>query len=132
MAKPRAARNISTPSPKVNLRKLRTELKLIPNDIRREMRYLDLLLSEKNSSRTEVEKNLLKDLIDGAKKKVKAHQDRLWRFERCQEQMKERKTFDMKLLTPDEFELLKKAPTPRKSRQKVVSDRGRRRTGTDG
>jgi len=132
MAKPRVARNISTRCPKINLRKLRTELKLIPNDIRREMRYLDLLLSEKNSSRTEVEKSLLKDLIDGAKEKVKAHQDRLWRFERCQEQMKERKTFDTKLLTPDEFEFLQKDTTPSKPRRKAASDRGRRLTGTDG
>jgi len=116
---------------RINLRKLKKELKLIPSDIKREMRFLDLLFSEKNIVRTKVEKDVLKDMIEEAKKVVKIHQNRFERYQECYKQLKEKKSFDTGLLNPEEIQTLKKLPAAGKTKQPGAVKENRR-TGTDG
>ncbi len=113
----------------LNLRKLKKELKLIPFDIQREVRFLDLLFAERNLVRTEVERDVLRELIDRAKKMVVHHQNRLDRYKECYKQYKSKKSFDTNLLLPDELLGLLKLP-PQESG--LPQDKADFRTGTDG
>ena len=94
--------------PGLDLRKLKKELKLVPFDIKREMRFLDLLFTERNIVRTQAEREVLKDMIDRASKMVEFYQNRLTRFEECYKQFREKKSFDNSLLFPEELQLLLK------------------------
>ena len=97
----------------VSLRQLKKELKLIPNDIKREMRFLDLLFADRNFVRTQAEKEVLKDFIDSAKEMVEFHQNRLERYQACYDQLKTKKAFDLGLLLPDELHALHPAEMPK-------------------
>ena len=110
MGRPRTNGNNSKNLTGISIRQLKKELKLIPNDIKREMRFLDLLFVEKNFSRTQAEKEVLKDFMDRAKKMVEFHQNRLERYQQCYDQLKEKKTFDLSLLLPDELQFLRGEP----------------------
>ena len=132
MARPKKAHQKPTNGNNgINLRSLKKELKLIPHDIKREMRFLDLLFNEKSSVRTEVEKDVLVDLISKAKKMVQLHQNRLERYEECYKQLKAKKSFDTNLLFPEELKSLQKTSS-RKTRQSASADKDGLRTGTDG
>ena len=115
----------------VSLRQLKKELKLIPNDIKREMRFLDLLFAERNFVRTEAEKEVLKDFIDSTKQMVEFHQNRLERYQACYDQLKTKKAFDLGLLLPDELNALQSGPSL-KEKPAYSTDGQRLRTGTDG
>jgi hypothetical protein len=115
----------------VSLRQLKKELKLIPNDIKREMRFLDLLFAERNFVRTEAEREVLKDFIDSAKQMVEFHQNRLERYQACYDQLKTKKAFDLGLLLPDELNALQSGPSL-KEKPAYSTHRQRLRTGTDG
>ena len=115
----------------VSLRQLKKELKLIPNDIKREMRFLDLLFAERNFVRTEAEKEVLKDFIDSTKQRVEFHQNRLERYQACYDQLKTKKAFDLDLLLPDELNALQSGASL-KEEPASSTDGQRLRTGTDG
>jgi hypothetical protein len=115
----------------IDLRKLRKELKLIPFDIKREMRFLDLLFSERNIVRTQAEREVLRDLIDRASDSVKFYQSRLVRFQECYNQFKEKKSFDNTLLFPDEVQTLQKW-TEGEQNGETHQRNHDMRTGTDG
>jgi hypothetical protein len=115
----------------VNLRQLKKELKLIPNDIKREVRFLDLLFAERNFVRTEAEREVLKDFIDSAKEMTEFHQNRLERYQACYDQLKTKKAFDLGLLLPDELNALQSGPYL-KEKPAYSTDGLRLLTGTDG
>jgi hypothetical protein len=115
----------------VNLRELKKELKLIPKDIKREVRFLDLLFAERNFVRTDAEREVLKDFIDSAKQMAEFHQNRLERYQACYEQLKKKKAFDLGLLLPDELNALQRGPSLKEKRA-YSTDGQRFRTGTDG
>ncbi len=118
--------------PGIDLRKLKKELKLIPFDIKREMRFLDLLFTERNIVRTQAEREVLKDMIDGARKMVEFYQGRLDRFEECYKRFKEKKAFDNSLLRPDELQNILKLSAEKKSAIAAEQKGDDLRTGTDG
>ncbi len=131
MARQRKKGKVADKFPGIDLRKLKKELKLIPFDIKREMRFLDLLFSERNIVRTQAEREVLKDLIDHAGKTVKFYQNRLIRFQECYNRYKEKKSFDNNLLMPEEMQSLLKWPNPSANEQPSQQE-GDLRTGTDG
>jgi hypothetical protein len=116
---------------RVSLRQLKKELKLIPNDIKREVRFLDLLFAERNFVRTEAEREVLKDFIYSAKQMAEFHQNRLERYQACYDQLKTRKAFDLGLLLPDELNALQSG-TSLKEKLAYPTEGQRFRTGTDG
>lgn len=117
----------------VNVRKLKKELKRILADIHREMRYLDLLFLEKNKVRTQVERDVVKELIERAKKVLETHQNKMDRYRECYQQFKARKSFDSGLLKPEELESLIKIPLEKESPDLIPVHRQQNlRTGTDG
>jgi len=119
------------PEHPVSIRQLKKELKLIPNDIKREMRFLDLLLTENNQVRTQVEKEVVGDFIVKAKAMVEYHQGRLERFEACYRQIKEKNSFDFSLLRPEELQnLLEQQSAVAHDRSSV--EKPPLRTGTHG
>jgi hypothetical protein len=131
MGRPRAKRTNSRNRTGVSIRELKKELKLIPNDIKREMRFLDLLFAERDFSRTEAEREVLKDFIDSAKKMVEFHQNRLERYQECYEQLKAKKALDLSLLFPDELQSLRGQPSQKEAAAYSPEEEGLR-TGTDG
>lgn len=131
MGRPRNSQNRSKKFNGLSLRNLKRELKLIPFDIKREVRFLDLLFSERNIVRTQVEKDVLMDLIDRAKKMVHFHQNRLDRYEECYRQVKEEKSFDSNLFFPDELQSLLHPPG-KAGKQESLQRKQSLRTGTDG
>ncbi len=131
MGRPRTNQNHSRNRSGVSLRLLKRELKLIPNDINREMRFLDLLFAERNISRTQAEREVLKEFIDSSKAMVEYHQDRLERYQQCYDQLKEKKAFDLALLLPDELRFLQGEPSRAESAPDLPEQEGLR-TGTDG
>jgi GDP-D-mannose dehydratase len=88
----------------LGLRQIKRELKMIPHDIKRQMRFMDLLLNENNQVRTEVEREVVREHIVEAKAMVEFHQGRLERFEECYKQIKEKNSFDFSLLRPEELQ----------------------------
>ena len=131
MGRPRTNRSKPRNRAGVSLRDLKKELKLIPNDIKREMRFLDLLFAERDLSRTEAEREVLKDFIDQAKKMVEFHQNRLERYQLCYDQLKAKKAFDVSLLLPAELQSLRGEPLQPEAAT-YATDTERLRTGTDG
>ena len=131
MARPRTNRNNSKNQTGISLRQLKKELKLIPNDIKREMRFLDLLFAERSFVRTQAEREVLKDFMDRAKQMVEFHQNRLERFQKCYDQLKATRAFDLGLLFPDELQLLRGEPSQGERPESVTEGEGLR-TGTDG
>jgi hypothetical protein len=95
----------------VSLRQLKKELKLIPNDIKREMRFLDLLFADRNFVRTQAEREVLKQA--------------------CYDQLKTKKAFDLGLLLPDELHALQSGPSQKEKPAYTIERQGLR-TGTDG
>jgi hypothetical protein len=87
----------------IDLRALRKEIRMIPFGIKKEMRFLDLLFNEKRTSRTQVEKEVLIELIEKARDVIQAHQDKLDRFQKFYNQMRSGKHSDTGLLTPEEI-----------------------------
>lgn len=132
MARPRKTKKQTARHNGIDLRKLKKELKLIPFDIKREMRFLDLLFSERNIVRTQAEREVLKDLIDRASGTVKFYQNRLLRFQECYDLTKEKKPIDHSLLLPDERESLLKWPDGVAEQAPPVDENPDLRTGTDG
>ena len=131
MGRPRTNGNNSKNRTGISIRELKKELKLIPNDIKREMRFLDLLFAERDFSKTEAEREVLKDFIDNAKKMVEFHQNRLDRYQQCYDQLKAKKAFDVSLLLPAELRSLRGEPLqPEESTYPTEEER--LRTGTDG
>jgi hypothetical protein len=131
MPRPRTNKKNSRKPNGVSLRQLKKELKLIPNDIKREMRFLDLLFAERNFVRTQAEKEVLKDFIDSAKEMVEFHQNRLERFQTCYDQLKAKKSFDLALLFPDELHALQGGSTQAETSASSINQETLR-TGTDG
>ena len=131
MGRPRTNGNNSKNRTGISIRQLKKELKLIPNDIKREMRFLDLLFAEKSFSRTQAEQEVLKDFMDSAKRMVEFHRKRLDRYQQCYDQLKAKKTFDLSLLLPHELQSLRGKPS--KAEASARSTEGEElRTGTDG
>jgi hypothetical protein len=117
----------------VSLRQLKKELKLIPNDIKREMRFLDLLFAERDFSRTRAEREVLLEFIEGARKMVEFHQNRLERYQKCYDQLKKEKTFSTDLLFPEELQSLRTGATHEDSGDfEIEAPVQGLRTGTDG
>ena len=131
MARQRANQNKSKDQTGISLRQLKKELKLIPNDIKREMRFLDLLFAERSFVRTQAEMEVLKDFMESAKEMVEFHQNRLERFQKCYDQLKATKAFDLGLLFPDELQSLQSRPSQRE-KPECATERAGLRTGTDG
>ena len=131
MARQRANQNKSKDQTGISLRQLKKELKLIPNDIKREVRFLDLLFAERNFLRTEAEREVVKDFIDSAKQMAEFHQNRLERYQACYDQLKTTKVFDLGLLLPDELKALQSGSSSKKELT-YWTDGQRFRTGTDG
>ena len=134
MARPRARvkRDSIINRKGISIREFKKELKLIPNDIKREMRFLDLLFAERNFVRTQAEREVLRDFINGAKEMVEFHQNRLERYQKCYEQLKARKGFDLELLFPNELRSLQEQPSQREAPAYLTQGQERLRTGTDG
>ena len=118
----------------LSIRKLKRELKAILLDVHREMRYIDLLFVERNSARTQVERDVVLDLIDRAKKMLETHQKRLDRYRECYRQFREKKSFDRDLLNPEELRALLKWPAEEQLEPCLDSALRHHnlRTGTDG
>ena len=132
MGRPRKTnRNNAKNRTGINVRQLKKELKLIPNDIKREMRFLDLLFSERNFSRTQAEREVLKDFINSAKGMVEFHQKRLERYQQFYDQLKAKKAFDLTLLLPDELQSLQDQPSHAEASEYSTEGEGLL-TGTDG
>jgi hypothetical protein len=131
MGRPRTNGNNSKNRTGISIRQLKKELKLIPNDIKREMRFLDLLFAEKSFSRTQAEQEVLKDFMDRAKKMVEFHRKRLDRYQQCYDQLKAKKAPDLSLLLPHELQSLRGKSS--KAEASARSTEGEElRTGTDG
>lgn len=90
----------------MSLRLLKKELKLIPMDLKREMRFLDLLLVEHEHAKTQAEKDVIRDFLAASRSRVEYHQKRLERYEECYRQLKETKACDTSLLLPEELHRL--------------------------
>jgi hypothetical protein len=131
MGRPRTNRKKTGNQTGVSLRQLKKELKLIPNDIKREMRFLDLLFAERSLSRTQAELEVLRDFIQRAKGMVEFHQNRLERYQECYDQLKAKKAFDLGLLLPDELLSLRGGPSKPEASDYPTEGEGLR-TGTDG
>ncbi len=131
MGRPRNNRKKAGNQTGVTLRQLKKELKLIPNDIKREMRFLDLLFAEQNFSRTQAEREVLRDFIQKAKGRVEFHQNRLERYQLCYDQLKATKAFDVGLLLPEELQSLGSRPSGAEELEYASQEEGLR-TGTDG
>ncbi len=131
MGRPRTNPNNSKNRTGVSMRQLKKELKLIPNDIKREMRFIDLLFAERKFSRTQAEREVLNDFMDSAKKMVEFHQNRLERYQQCYDQLKAKKAFDLGLLLPDELRSLRGEPSQAEASEYSTDGEGLR-TGTDG
>jgi len=131
MARPRNHRKNAKNRNGINLRLLKKELKLIPNDIKREMRFLDLLFAERNFVRTQAEREVLKDFIDTARGMVEFHQNRLERYQKCYDQLKAKKAFDHGLLLPEELHALQDG-SPCTEEPDYAANVESLRTGTDG
>ena len=131
MGRPRRNNKGSAKQNGINLRQFKKELKLIPNDIKREMRFLDLLFAERNFVRTQAEREVLKDFIDSTKEMVEFHQDRLERYQMCYNQLKATKGFDLALLFLSELVALQGDSTQADKAACPVEDESLR-TGTDG
>ncbi len=118
----------------VSVRELKKELKLIPSDIKREMRFLDLLLAEKNTAKTQAEREVLAEFIDTSKQRVKFHQNRLERYQECYNRLKSKKELDPGLLLPEEIEALRASPPAAEgpNRKDPLFEKEGLRTGTDG
>jgi hypothetical protein len=131
---PRTRKDQSARLIALNIRKLKRDLKAILLDVHREIRFLDLLFIERNSVRTEVEREVLKEMIERAKKMIEFHQNRLERYRECYRQVKERKSFDRSLLKPEELQSLLKLPAPGLAELAPGSAQSQEglRTGTDG
>ena len=115
----------------VSLRQLKRELKLLPADIKKQRRFLDLLHAEKQTVRTDVEKAVLIDFINTSKEKVDFFENRLDRYQQCYDQLKETKSFNRGLLFPDELEALKRKPKNKTSKKAFIGENDLL-TGTDG
>lgn len=113
----------------LNLRLLKKELKLIPMDLKREMRFLDLLLTEFEHAKTQAEKDVILDYLNASRARVEYHQKRLERYEECYRQMKETKGCDTSLLLPEELYRLQQNHEEVSSVEPQESDL---RTGTHG
>ena len=117
----------------IDLRALRREIRMIPFGIRKEMRFLDLLFNEKSASRTQVEKEVLVELIEKERDVIQAYQNKLDRFQKFYSQIRSGRHSDAGLLTPEEVYGLQRhsdhAPLRRKEE---VSHREPLRTGTHG
>jgi len=113
----------------LSLRLLKKELKLIPMDLKREMRFLDLLLIELEHAKTQAEKDVIRDFLDASRARVEYHQKRLERHEECYRQLKETKGFDTSLLLPEELRRLQDNHEEVSSVETQESDL---RTGTHG
>jgi hypothetical protein len=131
MARPRRKRKNATNNAGFSIRHVKRELKLIPNDIKREMRFLDLLFAERNLVRTQAEREVLREFIESAKGMVEFHQNRLERYQKFYDQLKARKSVDTGLLLPDELRLLQGPPPEKEKPDYTVGHEGLR-TGTDG
>lgn len=116
----------------INLRVLRKEIKMIPFDIKKEMRLLDLLFNEKTTSRTQVEKDLLIELIEKARDMINVHQDKLERFQKFYNQIRLGKNSEMELLTPDELHILQIASSRTYLKKREDAHKEPLRTGTHG
>ena len=132
MGRPKINRNHPKNRSGVSLRLLKKELKLIPNHINREMRFLDLLFAERNISRTQAEREVLKEFIERSKAMVEYHQDRLERYQRCYDQLKAKKAFDLALLLPGELQFLQGETPSQAETPQGLPEREGLRTGTDG
>lgn len=113
----------------VSLRLLKKELKLIPMDLKREMRFLDLLLVEHEHAKTQVEKDVIRDFLAASRSRVEYHQKRLERYEECYRQLRETKAFDTSLLLPEELRRLQQS---REDLPAVEAHETDLRTGTHG
>jgi hypothetical protein len=131
MGRPRTNRSNTRNANGVSIRQLKKELKLIPNDIKREMRFLDLLFAERGFSRTQAEREVLRDFIDSARRMVEFHQNRLERYQQCYDQLKRNKAFDVGLLLPGELDSLQGGPSHAECSDYSTEGEGLR-TGTDG
>jgi len=131
MARPRRNRKNATNHVGVSIRHVKRELKLIPNDIKREMRFLDLLFAERNLVRTQAEREVLREFIESAKGMIEFHQNRLERYQKFYDQLKARKSVDPGLLQPDELRLLQGPPSQKGKPDYSIGHEGLR-TGTDG
>ena len=132
MARPKKNGSKAEMFPGLNLRKLRKELKLIPFDIQREKRFMDMLFSERNTVRTQAEREVLNEMIGLATSKVESFQDRLNRFEECYRQFKERKSFDSTLLSSEELNSLVSRPETTRVLPERQDQERTLRTGTHG
>ncbi len=115
----------------LSIRLLKKELKLIPADINKEKRFLDLLIAENHIVRTQVEKDVIVEFMQNTKKMVSFHENRLGRYQQCYEQIKDKKSFDRGLLFPEELQFLQKKPTT-KGQKKSDPNNNKLLTGTDG
>lgn len=133
MARRRNSKNGKNPLG-INLRLLRKEIKMIPFDIRKEMRLLDLLFNEKGYSRTQVEREVLLELIEKARDVIKMHHDKLDRYQRMYDEIRTGRNTHAGLLTPEEIDVLRKRHTPRSSEKKKPEEAPKvhLRTGTNG
>lgn len=113
----------------LSLRLLKKELKLIPMDLKREMRFLDLLLIELEHAKTQAEKDVIREFLDASRVRVEYHQKRLERYEECYRQLKETKGCDTSLLLPEELNRLQQNHEEASSVEPQESDL---RTGTHG
>jgi hypothetical protein len=133
MARRRNSKNGKNPLG-INLRLLKKEIKMIPFDIRKEMRLLDLLFNEKGYSRTQVEKEVLLELIEKARNVIKMHHDKLDRYQKMYEEIRTGRNAHAGLLTPEEIDVLRKRQAPRSSEKKKPDEAPKvhLRTGTNG
>ncbi len=113
----------------VSLRLLKKELKLIPMDLKREMRFLDLLLVEHEHAKTQVEKDVIRDFLAASRSRVEYHQKRLERYEECYRQLRETKACDTSLLLPEELRRLQQS---REDLPALEAQEADLRTGTHG
>lgn len=116
----------------INLKVLKKEIKMIPFDIKKEMRLLDLLFNEKVASRTQVEKDVLLELIEKARDMINLHQNKLDRFQKFYSQIRSGNGSDNGLLTPEEMDNLQKASTRAYGRRREEMLKEPLRTGTHG
>lgn len=113
----------------LSLRLLKKELKLIPMDLKREMRFLDLLLIELEHAKTQAEKDVIREFLDASRGRVEYHQKRLERYEECYRQIKETKGCDTSLLLPEELHRLRQNHEEPSS---IETQESGLRTGTHG
>jgi len=105
---------------------------MIPFDIKKEMRLLDLLFNEKGISRTQVERDLLLELIEKARDMINVHQNKLERFQKCYDQIRSGKYSGIELLTPEELHIIQKESSSASIKKKEYAAKEPLRTGTHG